>query len=177
MKNLITLFLAIVVSGTVSFGQTKAEKKKLKEAQKDEAYQNMKDLIDAGAYEFEGEWAISQRGRRINLYTNPTFLKMDHEDAHGFFPFFGERFSGSAAYGTDSGIEFDTKVTDYKVTYNDKKRQVIIDFKAKGEYETFEVKFYVYSNSNGKITIISNNRSVMNYDGKVKKLSKKEDAN
>ena len=177
MKNLITLFLALVVASSVSFGQTKEEKKKLKEAQKEQGFQEMKDLIDSGAYEFEGEWAISQRGRRINLFTNPTYLKMDNQEAEGFFPFFGERFSGSAAYGTDSGIEFKTKVTNYKVTYNDKKRQVIIDFKAKGKYETFEVKMYVYTNGNGKITIVSNNRSVMNYDGKIKELTKKEDAN
>ena len=177
MKNLITLFLAVVVASSVSFGQTKEEKKKLKEEQKEQGFQDMKDLINAGAYEFTGEWATSQRGRRINLMTNPTYMKMDNQEADGFFPFFGERFSGSAGYGTDAGIEFKTKVTEHEVTYNDKKRQITIDFKAKGKHETFTVKMVVFSNGNSKVTIISNNRSIMNYDGKVKELTKKEDAN
>lgn len=177
MKNLITLFLAVVVVSSVSFGQTKEEKKKIKEEQKEQGFQEMKALIDSGAFEFVGDWAISQRGRRVNLMTNPNYLRMDNEEADAFFPFFGERFSGSAGYGTDTGIEFKTKVTKYKVTYNEKKKQVIVKFRAKSKYESYDVKMVVFSNNKSAVTVTSNHRSLMNYDGKVKELTKKEDTN
>src|SRR5210317_1986383 len=174
MKNLSSLFLALVLASSVSFGQTKEEKKKLKEEEREQGFLEMKKLIDSGTYEFEGRWATSQRGARINLMTNPTFLKMTDQEADAFFPFFGQRFTGSGAYGTDSGIEFNTTVSDYKVSYNEKKKQVIVNFKAKGKNDTYKVRMVIFSKGNSSITITSDHRSVMNYDGVVKELVKKE---
>ena len=172
MKNLSSLILALIVASSVSFGQTKAEKKKLKEEEKEQGFLNMKELIDSGVYEFQGRWATSQRGNRINLNSNPTFLKMENGEADAFFPFFGRRFTGGGGYGTDGGIEFKTTVSDYKVSYNEKKKQVVVDFSAHGKDDVFKVHMVVFSAGNSTITITSNHRTVMNYDGIVKELSK-----
>ena len=177
MKNLSSLFLALILASSVSFAQTKKEKKQLKEEAKEQGFLKMKKLIDSGAFEFEGRWATSQRGNRINLNSNPTFLKMDNQEADAFFPFFGRRFTGGGGYGSDGGIEFKTTVTDYKVSYNEKKKHVIVEFKAKGKDDTFNVRMVVHSGGTAAVNITSTHRSVMNYDGIVKEFSKKEKAN
>lgn len=170
MKNSIILFVALFVASTVSFGQTKKEKKKLKEEKKEQDFQEMKDLINSGTYEFDGQWAISHRGRRINLTTNPTFIKMNHKEANAFLPFFGERYSGAASYGGDSGIEFNNQVSDYEVSFNEKKKQVIVKFIGEGKTDTFSFKMIVFPNGNTNITVTSNHRSLMRYDGLLKEL-------
>lgn len=178
MKNLITLFISLFLVSSISFAQTKKEKKQLKEEQKVQGFEEMKTLIDSNTFEFIGEWAISHRGRRINLITNPTFLRMNNQEADAFFPFFGERYSGAGAYGSDSGgIEFKTEVTNYDVSYIDKKKQVRIKFNAPGKGEKFEITMLVFSNGNASVTITSNNRSIMKYDGSVKELEVKETEN
>lgn len=148
-------------------------KKEIKAAEKQEKYIETQALINSKQYEFTGEWATSSKGRRINLISNPTFLKVDNTIGDGFFPFFGTSFSG-AAYGGDGGIEFNTELENYTVTLNDKKQEIVIKFKAKGKNDTFDFNIRVFPGGNTSITINSNNRSVMSYSGSMKALEKKE---
>ena len=89
----------------------------------------MKDLINSASFAFTGEWATSQKGRRINLMSNPTFIKMDTKNADAYLPFFGTAQVGG--YGAGGAIEFKDKVQDYTVTFDDKKQKAIIKFKTK----------------------------------------------
>jgi len=173
MKKLVVLFLLLVVALNPISAQTKQEKKAAKAETAEKEYQAMKTLVNSGDFEFIGEWANSQRGKRINLMSNPTSIKMEGKEADGYLPFFGT--SQSASYGSGSGIEFKGTVEDYTLKFDDKKQKAIIKFKAKGDnVETFDVGINVFGSLNTTVNINSSNRSPMSYNGKIKKLEKKE---
>ena len=171
MKKLSVLLLLISFTIQPTFGQSKKE---IKAEKKEQEYIDTKELINSGQYEFTGEWATSNKGRRINLISNPTFMKFDNTNADGFFPFFGTGFSGSGYASGSGAIEFKNEVEDYVVTFNDKKQTASIKFKVKGANDNYDISFRVFAGGNTSITINSNNRSVMNYSGNITVLEKKE---
>lgn len=176
MKKLFTLIALVILVVNPIISQTKEEKKAAKEATAVQEYEAMKVLINAESYAFEGEWATSNKGRRINLMSNPTFIKMDAKNADAHLPFFGTAHSG-AGYGSGGGgIEFKSEVQNYQVSFNDKKKKATIKFKSKSESnENFDVTITIHGSSSTSVNITSSNRSSMNYSGKIKKLEKKKE--
>jgi hypothetical protein len=176
MKKLITLLVLAIFIASPIIAQTKEEKKAEKAEKSLKEYESMKALVNEGNYEFVGEWATSQSGRRINLMSNPTSLKMENEISDGFLPFFGTAYSG-AGYGSGSGgIEFKGPVEKYSVKFNDKKQKITIKFsvKAKESNNKYDVSLNVFGNGSTSVNINSSNKSAMKYDGKTKVLEKEK---
>jgi len=176
MKKIFALvtFVMLVVNPIIS--QTKAEKKAAKEAVAIKEYEAMKALINSESYTFEGEWATSNRGRRINLMSNPTFIKMEAKNADAFLPFFGTAHSGAGYGSSNGGIEFKGEVQDYQVNFNDKKKRATIKYKTKSKSsENFDVTITIHGSTSANVNINSSNRSTMNYSGEIKKLEKKKE--
>lgn len=170
MKKLFTVLLLVFVGFQPVIGQTKKE---AKETKKQQEYEAAKELINSKQYEFTGDWATSNSGKRINLISNPTYIKIDNSSADGYLPFFGRAFSG-AGYGSDGAIEFKDPLENYKVEIDDNKQIVNIKFNAKGDKDKYDVTMRVFGSGSATITINSNNRSTMTYSGKIKTLEKKE---
>ena len=171
MKKIGILILLVSFIAHPTFGQSKKE---LKAAKKQQEYANAKELINSKQYIFTGEWATSSRGKRINLMSNATYMKIDNTTADGFFPFFGTGYSGAAYSSGGGGIEFKNELENYTVTFNDKKQEISIRFKVKGENDNYDVSARVFPGGSTSITINSNNRSTMNYSGNTKPLNKKD---
>ncbi len=166
MKKLVLaiLFVAFIVPIQA---QSKKELKMEKEAQE---YAEIKILINSGIYIFESDWATTQKGNRINLISNPNFLKMDHKNAIVDMPYFGISQSPSVSFSGSGGIEFDSVIKDLKVDFNDKKQKVIIKFSAQNKTENFNVTLAVFRSGNANLNIISNSRNSISYDGKVSEI-------
>lgn len=169
MNKLFSLLLMTLFIASPSIAQSKKE---LKAAKKQEEYIKTKELINSKQYEFTGEWATTSKGRRVNLISNPTYIKINNTTGDGYLPFFGTGYSGSAYNG--GGIEFKNELENYTVTLNDKKHEVTIKFNVKGKNEKYDVIIRVFAGGNTSTTITSNNRSVMNYSGNTTALEKKE---
>lgn len=163
-----------MVVGITLNAQTKQDKKAAKAEADQKEYEDMKVLINSKTFMFEGEWATSQSGRRINLMSNPTYIKMDANIADGYLPFFGT--SQVAGYGAGGAIEFNGEVQNYTLKFDDKKQKAIIKFGAKGDAsENFDVTITVFGSLSTTVNINSSNRSTMSYNGKTKVLEKKEE--
>lgn len=166
MKYFIICLLAIFLISPV-FAQSKKEKQKEKEQTAAKEYEKTKTLIESGVYTIEALWATSQKGRRINLTTNYSFLKFNQKEADIDLPFFGQAYSGSVGFGGDSGVKFKGTVANYSVEFNDKKQRVDIKFNGKGKNDTYNFNLSIFKSGNVSINVTSNNRSAMKYDGKV----------
>ncbi|MEN8187526.1 MAG: DUF4251 domain-containing protein [Bacteroidota bacterium] len=168
MKKLVLaiLFIAFIIPLNA---QTKKELKNEAEAKE---YADMKSLVDSKEYVFEADWASTQKGRRINLISNPNFLRMDQENADIDMPYFGVVQSPSVGFGGEGGIVFKGAVDNYDVQYNDKKQKAVIKFKAKGKSDHFTFTLTVFKNNNATLYVSSNSRNGISYDGKVAKLEK-----
>lgn len=165
MKSLITIvsvFFLLVMNLEVEAQSKKEEKEK--------AYQLAVEKIETGTYEFNGAWAIPQKGGQINLQSNPNFLKIDEENASADLPYFGRLTGGAAGYGSSSGgIEFDNELIDYTVKKNDKKRRVIITFKVRKNTESFTCTLTVNTLNSATLSISSINRQPIRYNGSLVK--------
>jgi hypothetical protein len=172
MKKFILLFMALALSNGM-FAQTKAEKKAAKAKAEQEELVKTQALIDSGSFTFVADWANSQRGRRINMMTNPNYLNIDNETADAFLPYFGvvqtPNMSGQG------GIEFSGPVKDYQSEYNDKKEKTIIRFNANDDGESFSVILTVFKNANASLMVSSSGRNSISYDGKITETEKTEE--
>jgi len=172
MKQCIVIFVLLVFVVNTVTAQSKEEKKAMKKEQEAQAYEDLQDFLNKGVYEFEADWASTQRGKRISLMSNPNFLKVDSQKVDAFFPFFG--VAHSASYGGNGGIEFKGDAKNLKLAFDDKKQHAEISFKSENNMETFDVTLTVFSNWNATLTVLSNKRDMMRYSGIVSPRKEKD---
>lgn len=168
MKVKTSLIIFTLLLSISMFSQTKEEKKAIKEEKAQNEYVAIKKLMESENYIFEGQWANTQRGKRIDISSNANMLKMEAKSADAYLSFFG--VSQSAGYGSGGAIEFKGSVYDYTLEFDDKKRKVIVKFKAKNNSENYDVMLEVFGNGNSSLNINSNKRNSMRYSGKTSAL-------
>lgn len=176
MKKLVVLIALFTFVINPIIGQSKNEKKAAKAEKALQEYSAMKSLINSGDFEFIGDWANSQSGKRINLMSNPTSLKMENKEVDGYLPFFGTSRGGGGAYGGNGAIEFKGSPEGYAVEFDDKKQRASIKFSIKGtnSSEKHDIIMTVFGSGSSTVNITSTNRSVMNYTGNTSAISKKD---
>lgn len=166
----VKIAMAIFCLFTISvIGQSKKERKAQEEAKELQDYQETQELISSKNYEFEGSWARSQRGMRIDLIGNPNYIRIKNDSVFAYLPFFGERFSGGG-YDGSGAIEVGASLKNYKVKFNDKKQRIEIEFSASNGTESFDFNLTVFGSKNGNVYVSSSQRSSMNYDGSYSEI-------
>lgn len=160
-----------MVTFTLS-AQTKAEKKQIKEENAVKEYAVTKDLINSGNFKFVADWARTQKGRRINLISNPNYLKIISSEADIYLPYYGVVHTPSAGLAYESGIVFKGTPKNYKVEINDKKLKIKITFEGKGKNDQFDFILNIYKNGSANLSVNSNIRNSMVYDGVISELEK-----
>jgi hypothetical protein len=166
--RVLTIFCFFLFWGITipSQSQTKAE---LKQEKKEKDYQNMITLVKSKNYQFEAQWANPIGGSRVNLLTTPNYLYFKENKMDLHFPFFGTLQTVNTYNSADIGINFKGEPEDYRVTYNDKKQNIIIRFQGNNEGESLEFSLTVSGEGNTYLVVNSSGRSTINYDGILKK--------
>ena len=165
MKYLVLIPLLILVIGTISLAQDAKKEKKA------EQYEELLELIESEKYEFIGRKANPQRGPQIDLTTRPNFLSIQSGDATADMPFFGRAYNIGYS-SNDGGIKFNGPMESYNMKKNDNKYRVTIKFKVKGVGDTYNCTLSISSLENATLSVTSNNRAPISYNGFIQKLSK-----
>lgn len=160
-KSILLLFLGLSMTFVTS-AQSKKEQKQAKAAKE---FEKMKALIKSKEFDFQADWATTAEGRRISLTTNANFLKFNKDTVNIYLPYFGVVTSGALAMTDDGGIIYHGPVEQYKMSVNEKKKKIIIDFVARGKNDTYEINLSIFKGGNTLINLISNFRSSIKYDG------------
>lgn len=155
------IFLLIILS-VPSWAQKKSKE------EKQQLYEQAVKLIENGEYEFIAEWAYTQKGRQVNLMSNPNFLRVVEQEATAELPYFGVITSGSAAYGGDSGIAVKGEMTKYSLLKKDKKLRVIIKFSVRKATELLDFTLTVNGPESTTLVVTSSVRQSIRYVGKLK---------
>ncbi|MCF6224132.1 MAG: DUF4251 domain-containing protein [Flavobacteriaceae bacterium] len=169
MKKIILTIMILLISIPI-LGQSKSEKKKIKEEQSLKGYAATNELIASGNFEFIADWARTQSGKRINLITNPNYLRINKDSADIYLPYFGVVHMPTAGFASEGGIVVNGIVKNYKVELNDKKQKITIKFDAKGKTDQFEFIFFVYKNKSATVIVNSNSRGSISYDGNLSEI-------
>ena len=162
-KVFFVLALSVLITAT-GFSQEKT-KKELKAEKKIEKQKQTEALVNSKEFLFTARTAMPQGGRSINLTTNPGTVKFHPDMIKSDMPYFG-RVTGSAAYGgRDGGMKFEGKPEGYTVTA--KKNGYQVNAEVKGENDTYRLSLSVSSEGSSSLSITSNNRSVISYNGEI----------
>ena len=170
MKAIIRALFVVVVITSINFTLSAQEKKSKKEVRQEKFDQTI-ELINKGDFKFEARRAYPQGGRSIDLTTNYGFITIKQEMAEGDLPYFGRAYT--ATYGGDGGIKFDGEMLNKKSEVNEKRQKVIFTFEIRDK-DTYKVTMDIGYNGNASVSITSNNRSHISYQGDIIKIEKEE---
>ena len=159
----------IVFSFTNAIAQEKT-KKQIKEEAKMEKQKQIKALVDSKEFVFSPRSVSPQGGRNITLNDSSYEIAFHPDLIKSYLPFFGRGYGG-VAYGGDNGMDFEGKPTVYAIEKT--KKAYVIKVEVKGERDSYSIMLSVYFEGNAYLTINSNNRSSISYDGEIKALPKK----
>ena len=159
MIQLVFLLLIIVFQVAGQMTDRKAEK----ERKRVEKEKEIAVLVESKNFEFRATRAIPTGYKSVDLTTNPNFIKFSDDLIVSEMPFFGRAYSVS--YGGDSGLKFEGKPEVYKV--EKKKKNYEIEVKVKDKNDYFTINLTVAFEGNSSMSISSNNRSSISYNGEV----------
>lgn len=167
-------WIVMIVFTAFSFTNVIAQeksKKEIKEEKKLEKQKQIALLVESKEFVFVATRVMPQSGRTINLTTDyfaefqPEFIKAD-------LPFFGRAFSGIGYGGSDSGINFEGKPTVFSI--EKKKKAYYIKVDVRGERDSYSLMLTVYFEGSATLSVNSNNRSSISYDGDIKAIEIKD---
>ena len=171
MKNITIILITMLLIGTVSFGQSREERKKVKEQEAEAYYQEAKQLLQSGEYSFRAEWMYPLGQIRVLVLSRPAFLRVTDGYAEAFFPYRGIVRGAGGAHG-GGGIEFNDAVKDYTASYDDEKRQIYISFKISGKEDHYQVDINLFRKKYVKVTISSDRRDSIFFEGQLYEIER-----
>jgi hypothetical protein len=173
MKTKLNFSLAMIfivgftaLSFTNGLAQEKS-KKQLKEEKKLEKQKQIALLVDSKEFVFVADRVLPQGGRSMNL-TSDYFAEFHPDIIKCDLPFFGRAFGGS--YGGDGGMKFAGKPLVYSI--EKKKKNYVIKIDVRGDSDSYSMILLVYFEGFATLSINSNNRSSISYDGEIKVFKK-----
>jgi len=170
-SSLISAWILILTffSLTICIAQEKT-KKQLKEERKLEKQKQIALLVESKEFVFLVNRVIPQAGMAINPPTE--YSAEFHPDLiNSYLPFFGRGFTG-VGYGGDEGMTFEGKPTVFNVEKTKKAYQIKAE--VNGKNDKYSMLLKVYFEGSAYLTINSNNRSSISYDGEIEAIKSKK---
>ncbi|MDP5201835.1 DUF4251 domain-containing protein [Flavobacterium sp. DG2-3] len=161
MKTVASLLVFLVSVFNFSITAQEKTKKELKQERELKKQNEIKALLDAQNFVFEAQKTTPQGGRLIQLDYNTYFLKFKADTVTCDLPFFGRGYN--IGYSTDGGIKFEGKPQNIKV--ENKKNSTMLKATVRGKTDVYDLMFSIFYNGSATLSVNSNNRAPINYDG------------
>jgi len=154
--------------------------------------QDLDELVNSREFRIESQWARAHAttatnaiaesnlqapgnsGNRYNLIGNFNYFEMKGDSVMAFLPYYGERQFGNGHYSGDTAIEFRAIPRELVIEKHEKKGHYDISFLADKDTETFQVNVKLFSSLKSQMTISSNQRFPIRYEGKLSALKEEE---
>lgn len=169
------VFLLLLLFGFLNFSVF-AQQKSKKELKAEKELQKQKEteaLIDSKNFVFEAQKVTPQGGRLIILDFNTYFLKFNAEKTTCDLPFFGRGFN--VGYGSDGGIKFEGTPENIKI--GKKSKNYTVRATVKGKDDVYDLIFTIFFNGGASLSVTSNNRGPISYDGEISAPRTEENKN
>jgi hypothetical protein len=168
MKTRVTFIVLLSLLFASGFAQEKT-KKELKEEKKIELQKQTEALVNSKEFIFVGRTAIPSGMRSVNLTSNTNYVKFQPEMIESEMPYYGRAY-GSAGYGGDSGVKFKGKPDEFSIAKG--KKNLEVQVVVKGEKDNFRLNLSVTYSGSASLSITSNNRSSILYNGEISPIEK-----
>ncbi|CAD0004304.1 MULTISPECIES: DUF4251 domain-containing protein [Flavobacterium] len=160
------VFVLLVICSFLIFPVLAQEKsKKALKAEKElQKQKEIKGLIDSKNFVFEAQKVIPQGGGLLNLDYNTYFLKFSETRTTCDLPFFGRAFSVPYG-GGDGGVKFEGIPEGIQI--EKKKKSYNIKATVKGKDDVYNLFMIVFFDGGASLSVNSNNRASISYDGEI----------
>jgi hypothetical protein len=109
---------------------------------------------------------------RIDLAGDGNYLRVQGDSVAGYLPYYGERQFGGG-YGSNDAIEFKGIPKKFEISRDDNSYQ--LQFNVNDQSESYTIMVLMYPNLVSRITVNSNQRTTIRYDGMISELKGKKD--
>lgn len=157
--------LAILVFALMSCTSTK-------EPLSSETWAQMENLITSKNFRFDAALAepIGGRVNRIDLTGRNAYMTLTGEEVQMQLPYFGQRQVATMGVA-DQGMQFKGTATDIRTKRNEKSNNYDMDFKTRNQSESLQCNLRVFSGMRAVLTINSNQRNSIRYEGQIRPLN------
>lgn len=162
-SKFLVLVVLFFVLASFSYAQEKS-KKQIKEEKKIALQKEVEQLVNSKDFIFLATTAFPSGMRSVNLSVNSNFVKYKPNHIESFMPYYGRVYS-AAPYSSDNGLKFNGEPTEFKVETGKKNHSVTAI--VKGESDNFTLNLTVSFDGSASLSIISNNRSAISYNGQI----------
>ncbi len=162
-SKLLPFVIILTMMITTVFSQEKT-KKELKEDNKLEKQKQIEAMVNAKEFVFVARTALPSGMRSVNLTTNANYVKFQPELIDSYMPYFGRAYSG-IGYGGDTGLKFKDKPEVFDIVK--KKKAFQIEATVKTTNDVFRLSLSVGFEGSTSLSITSNNRSTISYQGEI----------
>jgi hypothetical protein len=147
----------------------------------------MEELVTVRNFRFTGRWAeplqtnsmnrVANAGlippgstaNRIDLAVTANFLKMVGDQVEMQLPYYGER-QVNQTYGRAEGMVYEGKAAEIRTTKNERQNYYDLDFDLIKKTELLQCNLRVFANRKAVLTIYSNQRNLIRYQGEVEAM-------
>jgi len=134
----------------------------------------MEELVESGKFLITADRAFPTGGPSVNLISRPNKVEFKGDNAKGDLAYFGKAHNASVAYSADGGgIKFDGEMTNKQIKV--KKKNIILSFKIKAPGEQYICSLTISPSGSATLSINSNNKSSISYNGAVTALEVEEE--
>jgi hypothetical protein len=166
--SLLVFILAMVTTTGFSQEKTRREQKAERSLEKQTQIEAM---VNAREFVFVPRTALPTGMKQIYLSINQFYIKFHPDNIDSYMPFYGRAYSG-VGYGSDTGMTF--KGTPEKFTIEKKGKTFHINLVVKGENDIYSLFLSVGFEGGASLSISTNNRSSISYQGEVSAPEKSE---
>ena len=136
--------------------------------------EDMEQLVESGKFLFTADRAFPTGGSSVNLISRPNKVEFNGDNAKGDLAYFGKAHNASVAYSADGGgIKFDGEMMNKEIKV--KKKNVSLNFKMKAPGDQYSCFLTITSSGSATLSIISNNKSSISYNGAVTAMEEEEE--
>jgi hypothetical protein len=139
-------------------------KKQIKEEKKLALQKEVETLVNSKEFVFIGETAIPAGYRSVTLSTNSNYVKFHRENIESYMPYYGRTYNAGASM-SDPGLKFEGNPTEY--TLEKTKKEHRIKAVVKGPADNYTISLIVNFDSSASLSITSNNRNSISYNGQI----------
>ncbi len=150
---LMGIFLSAIISGCSSSKALTAEEA-AQEAALRKAIENRELVVDV-------DRMLPMSGPSRSL-TSSYSLEINGDKVNSNLPYFGRAYS--VPYGGGDGLVFESTITDYQSSF-DNKGKATIEFKTKTDEDQFIYRVEIFSNGSSSINVTSENRQSISFSG------------
>jgi len=121
-------------------------------------------LVNSKEFIFIGTTAFPRGYRSVTLSTNSNYVKFHPENIESYMPYYGRAYNAGASM-SDPGLKFEGNPTVY--TFETTKKDHRIKAVVKAAADNYTISLIVSFDSSASLSITSNNRNSISYNGQI----------